>query len=212
MGQAMTVKECARWLELLGTPEARSGWKRENRAVGRHLVKVHKKRVRKNVNAFGVPWKPMAVKPKPAVGGTAAMLVEKGGKVVKSKRSGVARLAYRKLRNRRDKKRAMEWRKKFGPPWKRTKALVRRSAKGPAPKATKILDHLSNRHKALRIYRDGLTYGFRQSWVRRLHFGGAVFGTDVPSREIVGMNTSDVNKAMDIYADGWLKRAKKANP
>ena len=124
---------------------------------------------------------------------------------------GRERVVIQEIRSTRGKRRAVAFRKKFGPALKPLPALVRKSGK---QKARRILDFLTGagfRGRAARMGKTFLHYGYTPGsrWIEKLQFGGMYRRGIVPPREIVGMNQRDIKHIENIYADGYLKRAMK---
>ncbi len=215
MARPMTVPEFNRWITKLQNP-GRTGWKKAWRKVGKNLAKSHARAARRHMTPKGRPWAPLASKPLPKVGEIATILItgSSGGKVITSKSRGIsAKVAYRKLKNVKDKKRATAYRRLFGPTSKLVKALVRRAARGSVMAAKKILNHLRSTRKAAHIRKDFMTFGFRgkdTGWTSRLAGGGRIGKQKVPARPFVGFNRRSLDFATQAIADEYINKVIKA--
>lgn len=211
MAREMTVEEFGRWAAGIMSVDKKS-WKRELRQVRKLLRNSQKARLRAHVDPAGRPWAKRSAKPRPKVGDIATMVVDHGGKVIhRRSRQISARIVYRRIRNRRDKARAMAFRLLFGPPIKAVNALVRTRKAAGAPKTTAIRDYLTRGWRAFRMGKNWLTYGYKNGtrWIEQLHGGATRKGARLPARRIVGFTRGDISQMVEIFADGYLRRALK---
>lgn len=202
MPDPMSVPQAEKWLKSLEDP-GRFGWVPEHKKIGKHLRDEHKKRLNRHVDANGVPWAKKFHKPRPKVGDTVPMVVSPG--------TSRAKVVVQKIKTIRGRRRAVDFRNRFGPPMKALPALIRKTGKS---KARMIWDFLVGRGfagGALQIGRNFLRYGYTRGtrWIEKLQFGGTFRKKRVPPRGIVGLNRNDVNVMDNIYADGYLKRVMK---
>jgi len=203
MARAMTTREFDRWIRDLSAFGTKWGCVPEHKKISKYLRDQHKKRLRAHVDPLGRPWRPRFHKPMPKVGDVAPMLAE----------GGARRVVTARIRNVPDRRRAVEFRKRFGPPAKAVPALIRTRKYPGAHKAKKILEFLTKAGRSVRLGKTFLTYGYTPGtrWIEEAIGGGTSrrYRKRIPERDVIGMNDRDVEAVTKIYADGLEKRAVK---
>lgn len=176
------------------------GWVPEHKKIGKRLRGEHRKRFRRHVDANGRPWAKKFSKPKPKVGDTVPMVVSPG--------TSRAKVVVKTIKTIRGRRRAVDFRNRFGPPIRPLPALVRTTGK---KRARRIFDFLVGKGfagGALQIGRKFLRYGYTKGtrWIEKLQFGGTFRKKRVPPRGIVGLNRRDINFMEETYMAGYEKR------
>lgn len=197
----MTVPQFRRWLRRIDLGQW--GWTPEHRKIGTYLIGKTKKDLRAHRAPDGSPWKDRYAAPRPRVGDEKTPMLLDNGRIVSQT-----------IRSAAGKRRAVAVRKKYGPPLKPLKALVRRKAPGGLAryKAVKIWEFLTTRGRAFRMSKTHWEYGWTPgtAWVEKLHNGGTYLGNPVPARPILGLTASDIAAIEKIYAAGVDRRLAKA--
>jgi len=200
MAQTMNVEQMNRWLKSLENP-GKWGWMPEHKKIGKLLKTETGAQLKKHQGPDGKPWPKTYSKPLPKVGDRVPILIEG---------DGADRIFVQKLKTSAGRKRAVALRKKFGPPAKGLKPLIRT---GKKRRATRIRDYLVRRAtgRSLQMGKDFLKYGYTPGtkWIEELQFGGKYREGEIPKREILGLTKKVIQKIEEIYAAGMLKRIKK---
>jgi len=211
----MTVPQFEAWTRELAKAPDKWGLG-THRKIAAYLKRTHRKRLRGQRTPSGMAWKRTFVPDMPQVGDTAFMLLEDGTTVRET------------IKTRSGLRKAKAWRKKFGPPVKPQKAIVRTAGKKRF-RARKVFDFLVTNalstartkrarraaglstNSALSYSPSHLYYGYTPGtkWIERLQFGGEFKGGTVPPREMIGLNNNDINFIEDAYASALLKHASR---
>lgn len=199
---SMNLAQFNHWMD--GFDMGKWGWIYEHKKIGTYLIGRHRERIRGHVGPLGRPWTPIHSKPGPKVGDIVPMLFEdKGGLIIPQQ-----------IRSVRGKRRAVAFRRRFGPAVRPAHAIVRTRKVIGAKKTRWIRNFLLTRGRSMRITKTSLMYGFTPGtrWIEDLQFGGSskrYGGARIPPRPVVGLNEADLEFIENMYADGAQKRALK---
>jgi len=190
----------------------------EMRTIGKMLKDKHKKAIKQHRSVGGKPWEKLYSAPTPRVGDSSGMIFS-SGKVVHSKI---------KITKGKQKKPALAYRKRFGPPTRPMNALQRGGKEKFGVKPTKkILDILSNKvtegrqSSGSRGWYYGpswFRYGFTKStkWIEDLQYGRSATGTGksrvtgkLPAREIVGLTGGMKRYIESQITKGFMRLLRK---
>jgi len=199
MAMVMTEETFLKWARKVEGRLPTWGWIPAWKKVGRYLKDQHKARLKAHKGPDGRSWKKRYSKPAPKVGDVVPIILDSG------------RVVTQRLKTRRGVRRAKAFRKRFGPPMKPQKALVRTSGQD---KARTILDFLTKRAtgRSIRISQHKMEYGYTPGtqWIEKLYHGrGTYLKKPIPARPIVGMNARDVTAVENIVADFVMRRVMK---
>ena len=190
----------------------------EMRTIGKMLKDKHRKAIKQHRSTSGKPWEKLYSAPTPRVGDSSGMIFS-SGKVVHSKI---------KITKGKQKKSALAYRKRFGPPTRGMNALHRGGKEKFGVKPTRtIMDILVKNVNAKRQSSGSrgwwygpswFRYGFTRStkWVEDLQYGRSAIGAgkskvtgELPPREIVGL-TGGMKRLMEAQiAKGFMRLLRK---
>jgi len=196
MPTPISISEAQRQLSGLSKSFEKFGLTSPFRTIGKYLRKRFVSNIRRSQNPYGGKWEKTFKEPLAKVGQEAWMMTGDGQvmrQTIKSKSGKAANKRYRK---------------EFGPPLKRNKAIHRFGEHGTKLKVAEFLDTPG---KALRFSKWQLDYGFTPgtAWVEKMQFGGTYRGEKIPKRvmlELVPKDSRFINKTVDTFIDKKLKK------
>ena len=196
MPQSISVDQARKQLSGLSNSIERYGLTSPFRTIGKYLRKRFVSNVRGSKDPYGQKWEKTFKQPLAKIGEKAWMLTGDGHvtrEVIKSKRGKAANKRYRK---------------KYGTPLKRLKAM-HRGGKDSTQK--KIATFLNTPGKAIQFGKWKFDYGFTPgtSWVEKQQFGGTYRGKKIPKRVILELTPKDgrfIGNTLDTFVDKKLKK------
>lgn len=196
----LSLNEAQRWITSLKNPGPR-GWNPEHKKFGKYFRDGFKKRAKKHVDIYGIPWKAGYHRPYAKVGEEAFMDIETS--------RGLLITKFQRVRTMSGKRAAKKYQQRVGVPNKpNRKPLIKTTGKH---KKKQIWDFLKTAGRSTRTSKKSFSYGYTNGtrWIEKLQNGGTYDGTVVPARTILGLTQKDILFVEKTYADGYEKRRLK---
>lgn len=196
MPRGISINEARRQLAGVSKSFERFGLTSPFRTIGKYLKKRFVKNIRASKDPWGNKWEKTFKEPLAKVGQEAWMITSSGQTI------------QQKITSKSGKAANKRFRKKYGPPLKRLKAM-HRGGKDATQK--KIASFLNTPGKALRFSKWKLDYGFTPgtSWVEKQQFSGTYRGKKIPKRVMLSLVPKDkrfIDKTIDAFIDKKLKK------
>lgn len=228
MSAYMTVPEFDRWIEAFKVFPAKL-WLGTRAHIAKYIREGHMKRLTAHQTPEGQPWKETWFAPAPKIGDRAPMIVSRGPlpgigqkQRFQSARTGqYPAVVVETIRTASGVRRALAFRKRYGPPLKAEPALIRKTG---SHKVKRIWEFLSRAGRSVRYVKRaegyGLEYGYTRGtrWIEDLQNGGqyrrrsgdspfrslvANYNPTIPPREMVGLTAGNVAEITGYLADQY---------